>query len=220
MKHTLELPWSTFKTQVLDTTQWQWIYFDYSDTYHIFAKQNDFTVLCKIYKDSGADQTDFETNYKDNVSSSLVSHTQTRFEREDIRLQMCRAESAVVDGEAEVSIKLPGEVGVDAVFIGGGYAFTNVHAFGDHVTKVQIVDVDNILGFGAHAVIATYHDDRVNEANQGWYLWPAPQSGGEIEVEPLGFYGEAVAGLYLELYFSVASASTVYVDYVFGRETS
>lgn len=219
MSKPLELPWSAFKAQVLDTGEWQWIYFDSENTYRIFAKLNDFTVLCQIYKDSGADQTDFETNYQPQAGKTLVSHTQTRFEREDIRLQMSRAEAAFADGEAEVSIKLPGEVGVDSVFIGGGYAFTDVHQFGDKVTKVQLVDVDNILGFGAHAVIATYHDGRVDAGNQGWYLWPAPQAGGEVEVDPMGFYGEAVAGLYLELYFECGAATKVFVDFVFGRKT-
>lgn len=218
MRETLELPWTAFKSQVLDTGEWQWIYFDYENTYRIFAKLNDFTVLCQIYKDSGDDQADFETNYQPQAQKTFVSHAQTRFEREDIRLQMCRAEASVVSGEAEVSIKLPGEVGIDPVFIGGGYAFTDAHQFGDKVKKVQLVDVDNILGFGAHTIVASYHDDRVDEANQGWYLWPAPQAGGEVEVDPMGYYGEAVAGLYLELYFEAGLATKVFVDFVFGRK--
>jgi hypothetical protein len=217
MKHDIELPWNEFKAQVLDVGTWQWIYFDTADHYKIFAKQNDFTAICKIFKDSGSDQTDFETNYQTNATTTFVSKSQTRFERDDIRLKMSRAEATFASGEAEVSFKLPGEVGVDPVFIGGGYAFTDVFTFGDCVEKVQIVDVDDILGYGEHTVIATYHDETESDSNKGWYMWPMPIAGGEVEVEPLGYYGEAIAGLYLELYFKSTAATKVYVDFILGR---
>lgn len=217
----LELKWPKFK-QFVDQRAVPIQYVEINDNYYLSAFHGPLCVTCLIPKMDPAsdDQAEFEADYKATANGNIKEPVQTQFEREDIRLQMSKATADFVDGEAEISIKLPGTVGVDTVFIGGGYAFTDVHTFGDCVEKVQIVDVDNILGMGAHTVVATYHDDRVATANQGWYLYPAPQAGGEIEVDPMGFYGEAVAGLYLELYFKATNATKVYVDFVFGRQTS
>jgi hypothetical protein len=218
----IELSWDNFKSQVLDTVGWSWIYFDVDGHYKIFAKQNDFTVVCKIYKDDGSDQSDFESNYKDNVSKLIVNNTKTQFEREDIILKLSRVQADFdVSGEAKISIKVPGTPGTsDVRYVAGGYAFTDVFSFGDAMNKIQVVDVDNIIGMGANTVLKTYHDEELDEENQGWYLWPSPQAGGEVEIDPIGYYGEIPAGLYLEIYFKktiVSGASKVFCDIWWGK---
>ena len=208
MKYDLELPWIEFKDQVLDSNLFQALFFDTNNEYKIFAKQNDFTVICRIYKDSGSDQSDFENNYKDSINNQIKNNVQTQFERDDILLQICRAESQFDQNcNAEISILVPGNIGQDVRYVAGGYAFTDDFEFGDSCTKIQVVDNDNILGYGAHTVIRTYHDADVDEQNQGWYLYTSPQKGGEIEIDPLGFYGSIPSGLYLEIYFKKVQSS-------------
>jgi hypothetical protein len=116
---------------------------------------------------------------------------------------------------------VPGEVGSgDGRYISGGYAFTDSFTFGDKCTAIAVVDVDNVLGMGAETVVQTYHDDQLPASAQGWYMWPAPQVGGEVEVDPIGFYGFVPSGLYLELYFQLAPSGTatkVYTDFYWGR---
>ena len=218
MKFDIELSWNDFKSQILSSDKWRWIYFDANNHYRIFAKQNDFTVVCNIYKDSGSDQVDFDENYKSLSFSNFEHVVSTQFERTDIVLKIAKETAAFSSGEAEISIKVPGVPGSgDCRYIAGGYAFTNLFTFGDIVSKIQVTDVDNILGYGAHTVIKTYHDSDVSEANIGWYMWPAPQVGGEIEIDPLGFYGSIPAGLYLEIYFTAAAATNVYCDIWWGK---
>lgn len=218
MRFDIELPWSEFKTQILDDNTWQWIYFDVDNHYRIFAKQNDFTVICKMYKDSGSDQTDFETNYIPLVSTRFESNVQTQFERTDIVLKIAKSKATFVAGAAEISIKVPGEIGSgDGRYVAGGFAFVNLFSFGDKVTHIKVVDVDNILGYGAETVIQTYHDVDVGTEENGWYLWPSHQGSGEIEIDPLGYYGFIPSGLYLEIYFESSLATDVYCDIWWGK---
>lgn len=218
----LELPWDEFKTQVIANTYFKWTYFDINNHYYIIAKQNDLSVECKIYKDGGAEQVDFDANLKDSAHTNLIGNVQTQFEREDITLKIAKQVATFdVNGEAEISMLVPGVVGSgDVRYISGGFAFTDSFTFGDAMTSVAVVDVDNILGYGAHTVIKTYHDDEMAEGAHGWYMWPAPQAGGEIEIEPMGFYGALPAGLYIEIYFKLAPGSTatkVWCDIAWGK---
>lgn len=219
----IELPWQEFKTQVIANTYFKWTYFDINNHYYIVAKQNDLSVDCKIYKDGGNDQVDFDNNYKTLANVNISGNVSTQFERNDITLKVCKfvADINATTKEAEISILVPGTPGSgDVRYIAGGYAFTDIFTFGDAVTKIQVVDVDNILGYGAHTVIRTYHDDEMAEADHGWFMWPSPQIGGEIKIKPMGFYGEIPAGLYLELYFKMDAASTatkVYCDVWWGK---
>jgi hypothetical protein len=222
MTHNIELPWEEFKSQCLSGSQWKCIYFDFGEQYRLFAKQNSFTVLCKMQKDDGADQVDFETNYKDLITNTFVDNTQTQFERTDIVLKCAKSSAVFSSGEAEISIKVPGTPGSgDGRYVAGGYAFTDLFSFGDKMKSISIVDVDNILGYGAHTVIQTYHDADVDEVNKGWFMWPSHSvsgsASGEIEIDPLGYYGFIPSGLYLEIYFECSLATNVYCDIWWGQ---
>ena len=219
MRNAIKLGWPVFKAQVLDLGSYSWIYFDVDDHYLIYAKQNDFTVLCKIFKEEGsADKLDFEENYKPNCKPVLKSRVVTAEEENDKRLKLASAE-AEFDAEtdiAEVSIRVP----AGGRWIAGGYAFTDSFKRGDRVTKVQLVDVDNILGAGEHFVVATFHDVDVDEPNQGWRMWPAPNGSSECEIDPIGGYGFLPEGLYLEIYIKrgAGSAATfAAVDYWWAK---
>ena len=66
----IEIPWTGFKAFVTSKSL-RMQYVDLSDTYFLFAFDGHFAVECKIYKDSGADQTDFETNYQAGCNLTL-----------------------------------------------------------------------------------------------------------------------------------------------------
>jgi len=64
------------------------------------------------------------------------------------------------------------------------------------------------------------YDEDLDEENQGWYMWPAPQTGSELEIDPIGGYALMPEGLYLEIYFKFAAGSattTVYCDYWWAK---
>lgn len=143
---------------------------------------------------------------------------QTRFERTDLVLKCCRQFAPFgASGIAEMSIKIP----ADGRFIAGGYAFTDSFTPGDCVTAISVTDVDNITGAGAETILQTYHDDDLPASAQGWYFWPQPQAGGEVEIDPIGYYGFVPGGLYLEIYYQRAPSGTatgVWTDIYWAKQ--
>lgn len=92
------------------------------------------------------------------------------------------------------------------------------------VTKAEVVDVNNILGFGADTVVKSYHDDEADAANQGWYIgvdqYDASGNASFIEVKPLGGYAFLPAGLALRITAVKDPAhktSTFYVNLLSGK---
>lgn len=122
----------------------------------------------------------------------------TQKEKGDVRTNVARAESTLEDGQAEITVRVPGVFdGIDpdvssGRFIEGGEAFFDSAEIGDVVSKIEVKDNQNILGYGAGFVIATYHDKDVDEANQGWYI---PKIKGYIEINAMAMFGFIPAGM-------------------------
>lgn len=213
MKFDIELPWSQFKS-VLDAGGWYYWEFTLSATYYIFAKQNGFTILCRIYQDSGADQLDYEGNYQASANTPLKDRVVTDFEIDDKTLKLSSI-TGTVDGSGDcvIQLKIPGTYapGEYGRYIAGGYAVTDKYGWDDRITKVEIVDVDNVLGFGAGVVVGGYHDEEVDAINMGWRFWRGSYNGtdceGECEVEPIGGFGKIPAGLYIRCTFKAGAGS-------------
>ena len=147
----------------------------------------------------------------------------TQFERTDIVLKIA-SDSTIFDGnnEAVLNFLVPGTPGsTDGRYVAGGYAFTDVMGFGDKVEEINVIDIDDILGYGANTIVQTYHETDMSESNKGWYFWPSPQAGGEIEIDPMGYYGFLPSGLYMQIKFkkTVASGATkVYCNVWWGTQ--
>lgn len=200
----IELNWSNFKSQCLDAA-WQYIYFDVDNTYKIYASKGDFKVLCQIYKDNGADQTDFEDNYQSDLASDLSIETRSRFEREDIVLKLSRISGqADANGDLVLDIDFPGER-----YLAGGYAFTDNYTWTDKVSKVEVLDYMDLTGAGLNAVIKEYYDSELPSANQGWPFWKTFGNEGECEIEPMGWYGHLAIPLRVRITFKVAANANV-----------
>lgn len=64
-----------------------------------------------------------------------------------------------------------------------------------------------LAAFGAvpqYPIMGTYYDTSVPTENQGWYLWPLALGNnlppvGEVEFEPLGYYGQVPAQFFLAI---------------------
>ncbi len=218
----MTLNWQDFKS-VITGRNVPVQYCQVGENYWLKAFDGRFEVECLLPKDeTNADTADFVANFLPEANKRQRSNVETQFERTDLVLKCCR-ETATFDetGRAEISIQVPGTPGsTDGRFVAGGYAMTDSFTFGDHVAAISIVDVDNIMGYGAETVIQTYHDEDVAPSAQGWFMWPQPQAGGEVDIEPIGFYGFIPSGLYLEIYFQRAPSGTaqnVYCDVVWAR---
>jgi hypothetical protein len=212
--------WSQFK-ELLDKGHVRARYVTSDIGYMIHGADQGLIYTCNVATGE-ADFTEFEDSYKDAIDSLKVASVSTQFERDDIVLKLCKGESAFDgSGDAEISLKVPGTPGSgDGRYVAGGYAFTDIFGFGDYVSQVNIVDVDDILGMGAHTVLQTYHDTEIDAANAGWYFWPNAQVGGEVELDPIGYYGFIPSGLYIEVYFKRKAGNTatkVYCDIWWGK---
>jgi hypothetical protein len=203
MRADIELPWAEFREQVLETGKWKWLHFDINDHYMIYAKQNDFTVLCKIYKDSGAAQTEFEETFM-GAMQELKNRVVTEFELDDKILKLASAEGEFDgSGDCVLEIKVPGDFDPEnpGRYIAGGYASIDQYGWGDRCTAVDIVDKDDIVGYGAGMVLETYHDDDVVEDHKGWRFYAAEGGTSEIEIEPIGGFGKILGSLYIRVTF-------------------
>ena len=209
----MEISWTQFK-QFLSDRNVGCNYVEIGNNYHLNAFDNSFKVDCILPLDRNLslDTIDFEDNYKASSNQKIKNTVQTEFERTDIVLKIA-SDSTIFDGnnDAVLNFQVPGTPGTtDGRYVAGGYAFTDVMGFGDKVTEINVIDIDDLLGYGANTVIQTYHETDMSESNKGWYFWPSPQAGGEIEIDPMGYYGFLPSGLYLQIKFkkTVASGAT------------
>lgn len=165
------------------------------------------------------DKQDFDDNFKDYSNLVSLSKVQSQFERDDIVLKLaCIKGTADVNGDLTLSIKVPGTFGTDYRYVAGGYAYVDVFTFGtDKVTKIEVVDDDNVVGYGAGTVLKEYYDSEVSSTNQGWYFYPYHGTTGEIEIEPMGWYGTLPAEVYLKMTFKIGSLKTVFADIWWGK---
>ena len=172
------------------------------------------------------DLDEFEASYKAKSTKGLSSVVQTKFESTDLTMKMARVKANIVSGTARIEFQIPGIPGVGERSIAGGYGFLDTYDPDDFMTA-RVEDLDRMIAWGvalaidpgatepvndafvqamgqypAYPVVGSYTDDDAPIESQGWYFWPCAMGNnlppvGEIEVEPLGFYGSVTSGLYL-----------------------
>jgi len=85
----------------------------------------------------------------------------------------------------------------DDCFITGGIFLCEGHIFGDNVT-LQVVDIDNIMGFGAGTVLGEYI--------KNWYL----QSDVQLQFsENIHYPAKIKAGLYLRVIYASTGSNQI-----------
>ncbi len=144
-------------------------------------------------------------DYLKNFSASNVT---TAYEKTNVVAKFCSIEGTCdANGDLVLQIEVPGTLGQTGRLAAGGYTFTDSWVKGDRVKKIELVDVNNIFGLGAGVILESYHDESVTEANMGWRFYPAPTNSGEVEIDPLGYYGQIPAGLFLRITYKFNRAN-------------
>lgn len=214
------------KNNTLDTGTWLGQEIEAGSYYELQATEinqwaNDSTVLTDLL--SGDIKLEHGSLIEDGVMAvntlldNVPKEVVTAFEKNDKRLKCIRGEASYSSNECTITFPIPS----GGRWIAGGSAFTDAFYAGDSVTACQLVDIDNILGYGANTVLANYEDNDAPTANQGWYFEPDANGTGFIEIEPIGGYAFIYEGLYLVLKFKKNASSTatkVFVNVLWGKE--
>lgn len=173
----------------------------------------------KMSSDGDNDLTGTGSDHVDFLKGRITYNVQTQFERDDLILKICSGQSSVGgDSTATVDIKVPGVyANGDVVYISGGDCWFDEQHKDDRVLEIEVIDIDDVLGYGANVVLKTYHDSDVPEENQGWRI---PIKYGHIYAETLGFYGIIPAELYIRVKGKKGGSlttGTMYLNIEWGR---
>jgi hypothetical protein len=168
--------------------------------YNLFLIDGTFEATCKIFKTDpkNAEQTDFEDNFKANSNKPLVPRdangreisTSSPFtDASGFRFRGASFKgTCAADSITDIDYKITHER-----WINGGRALVDNIGEDDQIT-FQVVDKDNILGFGAGLVL--------DEFITGYYI---PQDG-NLEVA-LAYPARIMAGLYIRIKYTSTHAS-------------
>lgn len=213
-----EVSWTQLKSFV-DGRSLALQYIEFDDSYYLSAFDGPFSLYTHISKEDPApvdsDQEDFEDNYKADANKPPTTQVQTRTERGDVSMKLCRISKATSSGSADVEIKVPGTYGTDpGRMIAGGSGCFGTGALGDYISEINVVDKDNVTGLGANTIVKKWHDEDVTSyQSKGMYLMP-----GLNLIDSMGDWGELPAGLYLQIKVNKASGDdTFYLNIIWGE---
>lgn len=84
-----------------------------------------------------------------------------------VQLRMVKLTAPTVNGVATMDLKIPD----DNYVIAGGTGYFATGSHGDWV-DIKLVDIDNVMGYGAGFVAGGFGDTLVPESNRGYYVNP------------------------------------------------
>lgn len=198
------LNYITFK-EIVNKKDLVWNYIDDINKYIIFSSENNVIYMTEIYKscnniiginetENNNNKSDFESNYKDNANdqnSLLLSP----FTKNSVEL---KAEGKYDTITKETSQNIDFKIENGNKLIHGAIFYAKDAEIGDYVSA-KVIDIDNILGYGAGTIL--------KEWIVKWYVIPNQQM--KITQDSAG---EVLEGLYLRLsYTSVGTVNDVKV---------
>ena len=192
----IELNWNDFKNFV-NTRQLKAHYLTVNSNYHLVAFDYPLEVFCLIPLDNtNSDTIDFETNYKSlwnkKISDSdgyQIVRTRAFTNTDGFRFRGCSFQDDVLTNETkDIDYRLTAER-----YINGGRLLVSNIGDNDKLT-FQVVDKDNVLGYGANAILDEFIKD---------YFIPTT---GNLEVR-LDYPARLYAGLYLRLKYTSTHAN-------------
>ncbi len=198
----MRVSWEAFKNFV-DSKGLSIQFVEVYNHYWLKAYHGPFELTCvvDITDPANASQIEFEAGYKDDGNKEIVQNVGTKFERDDIVLKLARVNGqADENGDLQIVITVPGS---DYRYVAGGYAYVENYNWADALTKVEVVDTNNLFGYGAGVVVKNYHDTEVSSDNQGWFFEKSYGAEGNVDIEPMGWYGALPSGLDLKITFKV-----------------
>jgi hypothetical protein len=204
----ISVSWPDIKGFIADRKDVSLQWLDLSSKYHVFAFDGPFSLRCLLPQDGGAEQLDFEANYKATGNKSVKSEVITLFEKNDKDLKCCsgtvQVDPATGIGVVEIQIPATGR------WMNRGNAFFTAtepnRATGIEVCTPPTGLPANTLYPGQPALppgypLKSYHDDEMPAVNQGFRV-PAIASGalaGVSDVETLAGYGWIPGGLVVRI---------------------
>lgn len=225
----INLKWSQLKT-FIDASKYPFFFVETDDSYEVDCRG----YHCQIPKDSGADQTEFETSYKNNANKTVVNEVTTQYEKNDKTLR-CICAFAETDASGLVEFCLP--IPQPSRWIAYGDIEFEEREFGDYVKSIQLEDADRLLALQIAQSIDPNATEPVDDATAAAALGlplypvlghydekempdplPANAKGvvrggiamtmnfGITEAQPIGGYGYLPGGMYLCISAQKASA--------------
>lgn len=197
----IRLDWAQFK-QLIDKHAIRARYIENSLQYELFGADQSLIFTCDVVKGT-ADEIEFN-DYKQAIDDERVGRVTTATEADYFTLKMARL-SGTADGSGDLTleIEIPGLPTEPSRYIAGGYATTDNYAYGDALIEVNVIDGDGNFTGTPGVVLKTYHDESVPTENQGWFFWRSHGTEGEVEIEPIGFYGELYGTMVLQCIFKI-----------------
>lgn len=168
-------------------------YVDLIDRIYIVAWSGKIELRCTILKRT-PEETLFESTYK--------SKAWTFLRKDKLDLVLFKGEITTdVLGVGEADFKIPGTVGqLNGRFIEYGRGWFTTPQPGDHLTKLDIVDVDGIIPESmrppSYPIVGSYMDYEAAVSNQGAWITERASS---VTFEAITGYGVLMSGLYLRI---------------------
>lgn len=183
-----------------------WQYEESASTYRVFAVDSGVEYSTVLYKapitvggldstEEAANTADFEAHYKV-LANFPIGNRNYPFSTPDFVFNGSGIlATAAKNSTTNVDFKIPGALGTFQ-YLNGAVIITDKAVFGDWAGAV-VVDVDNLLGYGAGFVLANYVTR--------WYINPSKAM--DIETS---YAGKVPAGMYIRVvYHSVGTVDDV-----------
>lgn len=187
----LKLKWPEFKAFV-DARSISIQYVEHADRYQMWAFDGPLGFFCRVRNDGEhPDCVDFETNYKDVTTNRMGPFPPDT----SYYLRGVGVSGTITAGQTQdIDYKLTEDRKFNKLSI-----ILKDHAFGDKA-DLQVVDKDNILGYGAGVVLSTFFSD--------FYFSADVQDQGTMISE---YPGTLLKDLYLRIKYYSTGGSNVQV---------
>ena len=187
--------WTAFKDTCITKKNLNCQYTETSGGYDVYGPDADGLLWHTAFDKGTADDTDFANNHKA-VFNWAVGNRAYSFSTPDFQfdgdaiLATCTKNTST-----NVDFKV-GTAGTGFHYINGAVAFTDKAVMGDYASS-SIIDIDNILGYGANTVLSSYIAK--------WYINPNMQ----LDIST-PYAGKILNGLYIRTtYTSVGTVDDV-----------
>ncbi len=162
--------YATFKS-LINSKGLFWQYQETSDLYNVFATEGPITYTTTVYKVGDATNlSDFETNYKAGsnkkvgVARDPLPAATVSFKGKGV-YQVCTKNSTT-----NIDFQMPADR-----YLNGANWYCKDAELGDYFV-FQVVDVDNLLGYGAGLVLSTWVEKWYVGPNE-WIFFQSPTAG-------------------------------------------
>ena len=187
----MKVDWDLFKTFV-DTKEITVQFLETPSKYMLWAYDGPFHLSCELSRNpsDSTELDDFELAYKPAGNKPVVSKMAQVFAKDNTNLspRSCLFTAAANSITSEYKL-------IDtALCFRGGLLFASGSTIGDSI-QVKIVDVDNILGYGAGTILATYLKE--------WLIFPNVVN----ELVDISISSSIMQGLYFKFEYTNTHAT-------------